>query len=96
MQEKVEDRWCHVLEYPGHDRLWVDVERNGALMMQEMFNPNTGALLQRIELKGYREVKPGIWAPREFRNIAFDGSGQKGDHHKLTDVVIKAPIGGRF
>lgn len=89
VQQLVDGHWCHVLEYPKHDRLWLDCERNCALLAREILNPKTGSILQRIEMKEHREVKPDIWVPMEFRNILFEESGQKRDRRKLLDVVIK-------
>lgn len=88
-QELVAGHWCHVLEYAGHDRLWLDCERNCALLARETLDSKTGDVLQRIDMKGHREVKPGIWVPMEFRNIMFDLSGQKGNRRKVADAVFK-------
>jgi hypothetical protein len=70
-QELVQGRWCHILEYPGRDRLWLDCERNCVIVAREAFDEK-GLLRQRIESSRYREVLSGIWVPFEFRNIHFD------------------------
>lgn len=71
-QELIEGRWCHVLERPGRDRLWLDVERGCALMARETHASTTGRLAQRMELGGHREVSPGIWFPMWMTNIQYD------------------------
>ena len=67
-QELVGQRWCHILEYPGRDKLWLDCERGCAILIREMYGPDPGRLFQRIEASGHREVQPGIWVPARFRN----------------------------
>ena len=95
--ESVNGRWCHVLERPGKDRLWIDVERGCALMARETHASTTGRLAQRIELGGHREVRPGIWFPMEMTNIRYDhdASGEekqrrvwKNAKHDVLEVHI--------
>jgi hypothetical protein len=95
--ESVAGRWCHVLERPGKDRLWIDVERGCALMARETHAATTGRLAQRIELGGHREVRPGIWFPMEMTNIRYDhdASGEekqgrvwKNAKHEVLEVHI--------
>jgi hypothetical protein len=88
LQEKVDGRWCHVLEFPGHDRLWLDCGRNCAIVAREMFDPKTGVCLQRIESSGHWEVASGIWVPTEFRSILFDGTAPSGVRRKVADVLF--------
>jgi hypothetical protein len=71
-QELIGGRWCHVLEYPGHDRIWLDGERQGAMVAREMYDARTGALVQRIELGGLHEAAPGIWVPADLHNMLFE------------------------
>lgn len=68
-QELVGERWCHILEYPGKDKLWLDADRGCAILIREMYGPTPGQLFQRIEASGHREVQPGIWIPAKFRNM---------------------------
>lgn len=69
--EACDGRWCHVLEAPGSDRLWLDADR-GALLARETHSPINGALVQRIELSEQQEVAPGIWLPFRMRNMQWD------------------------
>jgi hypothetical protein len=71
-QEKVDGRWCHVLEFPRNDRLWLDVDRGCALLARETHSRRTGGMVQRVELGGHREAAPGIWMPTWVRNIQYD------------------------
>lgn len=72
LQELHDGRWCHVLEFPGRDRLWLDCERNCTLMGREIFDKRSGAVLDRIESREHREAEPGIWIPREIRRTFVD------------------------
>jgi hypothetical protein len=70
--EQIDGHWCHVLEYPGRDRLWIDVDRGCALMARESYSEINDALVQRMELSDHTEVAAGIWLPSKLRNIQFD------------------------
>jgi hypothetical protein len=90
-QEMVDGRWCHILEYPGRDKLWVDCERNCAILAREAFDEK-GRLRGRIEARGLYEVGSGIWGPREFRNIIFDPdipNGQGAGIAKTLDALMR-------
>src|SRR5439155_388366 len=92
LQELVQERWCHILEYPGHDRLWVDCDHGCAILAREVFDPDKQIVVQRIESRAFQEVQPGIWMPFEFRNLVFDSakSGQqKGKSVKIVDAILK-------
>jgi len=91
-QDLIQGRWCHVLEYPGRDRLWLDCEHGCALLVREAFDRSSGALRSRIEAREHREVIPGIWAPFEFRNTHFDTDKSKpgrGTLIKTLDSTLK-------
>jgi hypothetical protein len=66
-------RWCHVLECPGRDQLWLDVDRGCALLTRQTSYPSQ-ALAQRVEFADFRELLPGLWAPFTLRNL----------HHERT------------
>ena len=67
-QESIQGRYCHVLEWPGRDRLWIDCNRDFILLAREIIDPNSPGIVHRIELSGHRQINPGIWAPAEIRN----------------------------
>jgi hypothetical protein len=74
-QELVRGHWCHILECPGRDRLWLDCDRGCSIVTREIFEPKEGRLAQRIEASKHREVQPDIWVPTELRNVLFDIEG---------------------
>jgi hypothetical protein len=72
VQELVDQRWCHVLERPGLDRLWLDAERGCALLARESSLKVGGPLVERIEVGGHRQAADGVWLPGWIRIIQFD------------------------
>lgn len=70
-QECVFGRWCHILEHPGRDRLWLDVERGCALLARETIG-TAGALQRRVELADHIQLTDEVWLPRRLRNIEYD------------------------
>lgn len=97
-QELVEGRWCHVLEWPEHDRLWLDAERGFVLVAREMLLGNWHALGQRFELAGHREVAPGIWLPSLIHNLQldFEAPTEEGRQRRLIDgrlQILRANAG---
>ncbi|MDR2707053.1 MAG: hypothetical protein LBC02_14875 [Planctomycetaceae bacterium] len=87
LQEKISDRWCHVLSWSERDTLWLDMEHGGVLTARETFHPKTGVLMQRYELSHHEEVVPKIWIPRKLRNIQFDFSAktEEGQKRRVID-----------
>jgi len=91
-QELVHGRWCHILENPGRDKLWLDCQRNCAILARELFDVQTGLLAERIESNGHWEVQPGTWAPSEFRNRLVDPTATPpngANGVKTVDSVLK-------
>ena len=71
-QEKVSERWCHVLEMRGVDHLWLDADRGACLVAREILDPKTGRQATRVSLGGHREAAPGIWLPSWIEAIQYD------------------------
>ena len=97
-QDLVDGRWCHVLEWPGNDRLWLDTERGFVLLARELFFGGWGALGERFELGGDREVAPGIWLPRWIHNLQLDCEAptEEGRGRRLIDArldILRADVG---
>jgi hypothetical protein len=86
-QELVAGSWCDILEYPGHDRLWLDCSRGCALLAREVFDRGTKSLRQRIEAKEHREVEPGIWVPFALRNMIFNVDHSDSQGGKLVKTL---------
>lgn len=80
--ELVDGRWCHVLERPGLDRLWLDADRGCVLQAREYFAPN-GHLMQRFEHEGMAELAPGVWLPRWVRNLQYNDQSPLPEHRTV-------------
>jgi hypothetical protein len=90
-QERCDGVWCHVLEDPGRDRLWIDCARPFAIVAREVSDPTTGAAMARVEMTGHREEKPGVWVPREIHHIAFNyrAPTPEGWRERLVDSQVR-------
>jgi hypothetical protein len=91
-QELLNDRWCHILEFPGRDKLWLDCDRGCAILAREFFNRVKQKRVQRIETFEHREIQPGIWVPQAFRNMVFDPDKSEVQGSNLVasvDTVVK-------
>ena len=73
-QELVADRWCHVLEFSQHDRLWLDAPHGCMIMARELVDPRSGRTVERIEASEVCEIASTVWSPKKLRNILFDAS----------------------
>jgi hypothetical protein len=96
-QEMVDGRWCHVLEWPGKDRLWLDTERGFILLRRDTTYGTRNALGQRLELGGHSEAAPGIWLPRRIQNMQFDYEAptEEGRQRKIINAqhdVLRADV----
>lgn len=91
-QELVQGRWCHILEHPDHDRLWLDCDHGCVILRRELFDPKNRLLSQRIESSEHREIQPGIWVPFVFRNMLFVANRaqpQEAKAAKTLDATLK-------
>ena len=90
-QEKIEGRWCHVIENSEFDRLWIDMKRNGCLVKRELDYPGNGALMSRYILGEHHETSPEIWMPKWIKNVQFDaGAADESSRDRvLVDSVMK-------
>lgn len=89
-QEMRGGRSCHVLEMPGADSLWLDMERGACLMARDIFDVTTGRPIMHIELDRHIEVARGLWLPRRIRSIQYDFGAptEEQSRRKVTDAVM--------
>jgi hypothetical protein len=90
-QEQRDGVWCHVVEFPGRQCLWIDTRRSFTLIARETRDIQSGHLVERIQLGGHREVKPGVWFPAWIQNTQFDHLAKtpEGRQRKVIDSTIK-------
>lgn len=85
--EQLAGRWCQVLECPGRDQLWLDIERSCAVVARQISYPRQ-AIVHRVEFSNFREVLPGIWAPFTLRNIHYERSPNGAMGKAVIDATL--------
>lgn len=75
---------CYVLEYPGHDLLYVNVDRGLKVFFRQLSNPETGMPVQSFFLSNHTEIAPGVWIPKRIRNVIYPD----GVSDSLTSSVL--------
>ena len=100
LQEKAEGHWCHVLERPGADRLWIDVSRGCCLLAREFCNPKDGSPTLRYELGEHQEIERGIWIPKRISGIIYNATALNSQERKQrvddwTLTVLGARVNDR-
>ena len=90
--EQVDGRWCHVLEHPGVDCLWIDAERAGCLVQREVSDPKTGRRLQRYRLLDHEQFADQIWIPRLIENTVFQANEPAEDSSSSKEITSRTRI----
>lgn len=74
-QDLVDDHWCHVLECPGYEKLWVDPSIGCAIRKRERYTKTKGKplLFQRHHSFRFIEGASGILVPTKFTGTYFAG-----------------------
>jgi len=88
--ERLDGRWCHVVEIPGLDVLWIDVDR-AALLKRERFRAGDRSKpVGLYRLMDYRETILGVWLPYSIhRQVA--ASPEEGVYQVDKYVVNAVP-----
>jgi hypothetical protein len=87
-QEQADGAWCHVVEVPGVDELWLDPAVGFALRRRNWSGGEPGALFARYELSDYREAAPKVWMPWKIHRIVYDTrSPASGRRPVLVDAL---------
>jgi hypothetical protein len=66
-QERIDGRWCHVVDVPGLDTLWIDFDE-GLLIRHDCYVGDPPRLRARYRLEEFREVAPGVKLPFKIVN----------------------------
>jgi len=90
--EQVDGRWCHVLEEPGVDALWIDAERAGCLVQRVLSDPKTGRRLHRYRLLQQEEFADQIWIPRVIENTVFRSNDRSENSSSSEETTSRTRI----
>ena len=72
LQEVMDGAWCHVVEYPGRDRIWLDPAAGFAMRQRMCFSGDPPRLKQIIRARDFHEVEAGVWLPFSLERVAYD------------------------
>jgi hypothetical protein len=90
-QEQVDGAWCHVLERPGADKLWIDPAAGFGVRRREVrLGPAGNNRAVRYESSDFREVEPRIWLPWRMRRLIYDPAGDPLGHTSRSIAVKDA------
>jgi hypothetical protein len=87
-QERIDGRWCHVIEMPGNDSVWLDTERGACLMARELAGGDSGRRALSLTLGGHRQVAEGVWLPTWIESVQYDfrARTEAGRRRKVTQA----------
>jgi hypothetical protein len=77
-QEKVDGHWCHVLEWPGRDTIWLDAG-HGYVARRRTFELVKGRRAFEISNHDLAEKSPGFYLPRRQKEVLFYGPTETPD-----------------
>ena len=71
--ETVSGVCCHVIEVPGLDEIWIDVDRNFAVVMRRRRFRSDGPMRVVASNRDWQEVCPAVWLPRSSKTDYYCG-----------------------
>jgi hypothetical protein len=97
LQEKVGEAWCHVVERPGVDRLWLDPEIGFAPRRRQWYHGHPTIRNIEYTLSDYREAAPKVWIPWRLRRVIVNpvrgASGRPvGIEGETEAIVVRAEV----
>lgn len=96
-QDSLNGRSCCVIEFPAHDRIWLDRVSN-FIVARELLDPASGRVLERVEGKSFETIHGRFTVPIEFKNTLYNydhGSltSTSSATIKLTSVLLNQEVG---
>jgi hypothetical protein len=89
-QEQVDGAWCHVLEWPGFDVIWVDTNRSCITLRREY---RVRGLLRSLRLnKDLKRFSNGLWLPTLTEQTTYVLPGMPPGRLKPGDVAYDQRI----
>jgi hypothetical protein len=91
LQEQVDGAWCHVVERPGVDKLWLDGSIGFFPRRRLWFHDHPSIDGMTYELEDYREVSADVWIPMRLRRKTYraGSSPAPGEAAPAKDVTIE-------
>jgi hypothetical protein len=90
--EAVDGVWCHVVERPGKEKIWIDAGHGWRMRRREFYAGSPPLVSHRYELSDYREVEPGAWLPWKYGRVLYSFPPGGGEPQVLSEVktTVKA------
>lgn len=83
--ERVDGVWCHVLERPGLDVMWIQTDPIFLLRRRQFHWKEGGKIRQLATFRNHKEVSKGIWLPLE---LVFDRYGAPWEEADMQDRAV--------
>lgn len=97
-QENVDGDWCHVLEIPGLDEIWVQIDPVARVRRRRLHWKQGGDIREDVYFQHFEEVAPKLWLPYFIMFDRYTGpidkpknAGKIGERQQLK--VTKITIG---
>lgn len=82
-QEQMDGVWCHVLEWPKHDRIWIAADY-GCVVRKRILSAGEGKPMTQWVNRKFVERKRGLWLPDEQEVTIYHNAGE---HPELAGKV---------
>ena len=96
-QELVDGRWCHVLEWPRNESLWVDTERGFVLLAARCSSASGARWASGLSWGGTARSRPVLAAQLDPQPpTGLRGTDQEGRRRRLIDArheILRADVG---
>jgi type II secretory pathway pseudopilin PulG len=84
--ETIDGAACWVMEWPGMDKIWIDVDHSYAMRRRVFHWRPEGPLARHIDNSDFREIKPGLWFCFQQTVETYGMLNQAEEWDKLTNV----------
>jgi hypothetical protein len=85
--EEIDGIWCHVLERPGKDILWIATDKGFNVCRRTIYQ-ESGALLAEFKANGFKEYARGIWLPQRQMSVAFNNDSDPREYQGRVRFVM--------
>lgn len=95
--EEVDSFPCYVLEWPGHDIIWIDDHCGFNVRRRKFFVPS-GSMAFEMKASGFEQKAPGIWIPARQTGITYNPDSSPPPYRGkvmriVTNTLLEAQIG---